>query len=332
MTLRQLEVFVAVARARSFRRAAEALHATQPALSQHIRQLEAELGAPVFDRLGRTVSLTEAGRTLEEHARRVLLALDEARRAIADVQGLKRGSLVVGASSTPGLYVLPSVVGDFKARYPGVDLRLRIANSRLIEERVRANELDLGVVGGHGLVRGEECLAVGLDDELVLVVAPTHRWAGRRTIAPERLAEEPLLVREEGSATRQVTEHALRQGGVRYRAGMEFDHTEAIKQAVLAGLGVAFLSVYAVRGEVAGRRLATLRLDGLRIRRHFHVIHHEARALGPSARAFIELLGRVRIGRAVAGSRSVRVGDGSGRRSISVAGQATGREEGDHPA
>jgi DNA-binding transcriptional LysR family regulator len=290
MTLRQLEVFLAVARARSFRRAAEALHTSQPALSQHVRELEQELSTRLLDRLGRGLALTDAGRLLEEHAYRVFATLTSAREAIGELQGLKRGSLLVGASTTPGIYVLPGVVGVFRQRYPGIDLSLRIANSRLIEERVRTNELDLGVVGGHGLGPSEECLAAGLVDELVLVVAPTHRWARRREVAPDQLAGEPLLMREEGSATRRVTERALQQARVAYRPAMELDHTEAIKQAVIAGLGVAFVSMHAVHGEVAAGRLRALRLRGLRIQRHFHVIHNEARLLPASARAFLEVL------------------------------------------
>jgi DNA-binding transcriptional LysR family regulator len=290
MTLRQLEVFLAIARARGYRRAAEALHTSQPALSQHVRELEAELGARLFDRLGRGIALTEAGRLLEERAQRVFATLADAREAVGELHGLQRGSLLIGASTTPGIYVLPALIGRFRRRYPGIELRLRIANSRVMEEAVRAHELDLAVVGGHGLASGEECLAAGLVDELVLVVDRRHPWSRAREVAPARLVEEPLLVREEGSATRQVTERTLERAGVRWRVGMELNHTEAIKQAVMAGLGVAFVSVHAVRGEVASRRLAAVRLRGLRIRRHFHAIHSEARTLSAGARAFVAML------------------------------------------
>jgi DNA-binding transcriptional LysR family regulator len=290
MTLRQLEVFLAIARAQGYRRAAEALHTSQPALSQHIRELERELGARLFDRLGRGIALTEAGRLLEERSQRVFATLADVREAVGELQGLQRGSLLIGASTTPGIYVLPALIGRFRRRYPGIQLRLRIANSRVMEEAVRAHELDLAVVGGHGLAPGEECLAAGLVDELVLVVGRRHPWARSREVAPARLAEEPLLVREEGSATRQVTERTLERAGVRWRVGMELNHTEAIKQAVMAGLGVAFVSVHAVRGEVASRRLAAIRLRGLRIRRHFHAIHSEARTLSAGARAFVAML------------------------------------------
>jgi LysR family transcriptional regulator, low CO2-responsive transcriptional regulator len=290
MTFRQVEIFLAVARAKNFTRAAEALHLSQSTLSQHVRELEDELGVPLFDRLGRTVTMTEVGRLFEEHAARIATTLASARRMIEEVKGLERGSLVIGASTTPGIYVLPSVVAAFRRRYPGIDVSLRIANSRVIEERIRADEADLGVVGGHVLRVDERCVAAGLLDELVLIVPPGHPWAKRREVAPRELAQIPLLMREHGSATRQVTERALRHADVTYTTAMELDHIEAIKQAVMAGLGGAFVSIHAVRGEIAARRLSALRLTGVRLRRHFHVIHNEARRLTASARAFMELL------------------------------------------
>jgi len=307
MTFRQVEIFLAVARAKNFTRAAETLHLSQSTLSQHVRELEDELGVSLFDRLGRAVTLTEAGRLLEDHATRLTTTLASARRAINELKGLERGSLVIGASTTPGIYVLPPIVAAFRRRYPGIDVSLRIANSRVIEERIRADELDLGIVGGHMLTARERCVAAGLLDELLLIVAPRHPWAKRRDVAPGELAEMPLLMREQGSATRQVTERALRQAGVKFTPAMELDHIEAIKQAVMAGLGVAFVSLYAVRGEVATRRLCALRLRGLRLRRHFHVIHNEARTPTASGRAFLALLDGWREGRAPQ-QRAMRTG------------------------
>src|SRR2546422_1988462 len=290
MTLRQLEVFLAVAREKSFSRAAKKIHSSQPTLSEHIGELESELGKKLFLRRGREVTMTEAGRVFEQYAARAVTAVEGARQALADLDGLAHGSLLIGASTTPGLYVMPGIVAAFRAKYPGVELKLQIANSQVIEGRVKERELDLGIVGGHAVGPGEECLAAGMLDELVLVVPPRHVWAKRRDIAPKSLADEPLLVREEGSATRSVTERVLQRAGVRFRVAMELDHTEAIKQGVMAGLGVAFLSIYAVRGEITNGRLRALRLRGIRVQRHFHVIHHQAPRVTASARAFMELL------------------------------------------
>jgi DNA-binding transcriptional LysR family regulator len=298
MTFRQLEIFLAVASAKSFTRAAETLHVSQSTLSQHVLELERELGVRLFDRLGRAVTLTEGGRLLEEHATRIATTVASARRALDELKGLARGSLVVGASTTPGIYVLPGIIATFRRRYPGIGISLQIGNSQVIEERVRADTVDLGVVGGHVLGARERCVAAGLLDELLLIVPPRHPWAGRREILPRELADVPLLMREQGSATRLVTERTLRQAGVRFTVAMQLDHVEAIKQAVMAGLGLAFVSTYAVRGEIETRRLWGLRLKGVRVRRHFHVIQNEARTLTASGRAFMDLLDASPLGNA----------------------------------
>jgi DNA-binding transcriptional LysR family regulator len=290
MTLRQLEIFLAVGREGSFTRAARAVGLSQPTLSEHMRELERELGRPLFIRRRRSVSLTEAGRVFEPHARSAVQTVGDGRHAVLELDGLVRGSLLIGAGTTPGIYVLPEALAQFANAYPGIEVTLRIANSRAIEEQVRAHQLDLGVVGGHGLAPGERCVAAGIVDELVLIVARGHRWARSRAIRPRRLAEERLLLREAGSASRDVMERALQRAGVRIGRTMELDHTEAIKQGVLAGLGVAFVSVHAVRAELASRRLVSVRLRGVRIRRHFHVIYSELRGMTASARALTRLL------------------------------------------
>src|SRR6266852_5892757 len=174
-TLRQFEVFLAVAKAASFRAAAETMHLSQPALSQHVAEMERELGARLFDRLGRKVALTEAGRILEEHALRLFASVTSAREAVADLSELKGGSLVIGASTTPGIYVLPGIIAAFQGKYPRVVLSLRLGNSALIEELIRRNEVDLGVVGGHPLRPGEECVTAGLLDEPVRKL--TRPWS-----------------------------------------------------------------------------------------------------------------------------------------------------------
>ena len=290
MTVRQLECFLAIVREGSFTRAARRIHLSQPSLSERIAELEDELGKRLFSRSHRQVRLTEAGRVLEPYAARVLSTLESATQAVADLDGLHHGSLVVGASTTPGVYVLPRLIGRFRARYPGIALTLQIANSRTIEERVRAGHLDLGVVGGHVLGAGEQCLAAGLLDELVLIVPSRHRWAKRKAVSAKRFCAQQVLMREQGSATRLVTERALQQAGLGCHPAMELDSTEAIKQAVMAGLGVALVSVHAVREEIAARHLAVLRVRGLHLRRHFHVIHDEGRPLSASAQALVRLL------------------------------------------
>jgi DNA-binding transcriptional LysR family regulator len=286
MTMRQLEVFLAVARAQSFSRAAERIHLSQPTLSEHTRELENELGVPLFARRSRSVVLTEAGRVFEDYATRVVATLAAGRQALAELDGLQRGSLVVGASTTPGTYVLPALIARFRRQYPGITIGLRIANSRLVEERVRDGEVDVAVIGGHMLGRTERCVTAGIVDELQLIVPPDYPVRAR-TMSRALLARERLLSREDGSATRQVTERTLRQAGVAFQPAMELDHTETIKRAVMAGLGVAFVSQFAVADEVREGRLRIIAVERLRMRRHFHVVHDERRPLSASARAFV---------------------------------------------
>jgi len=290
VTLRQMEVFLAVARAGSFRGATERLALSQPAVSQHIKELEEELGAVLFDRLGRSVSLTEAGRLLEAYAQRLFATAESARQAIGELSGLRRGRLQLGASTTPGIYLLPRIIGKFHARYPEIQVALRIANTREIEREIQGNGLDLGIVGGHIAGERETCVEANIDDELVLIVPPAHRLFRRREVAPAELGGERLIMREPGSATRQVAERLLGQAGHELKAAMELGHTEAIKQGVMAGLGVAIVSIHAVGAERRAGRLGIVRLKGLPLRRHFHVIRHQAKHLSPAARAFIELL------------------------------------------
>jgi DNA-binding transcriptional LysR family regulator len=288
MTIRQLEVFLGVAQAQSFSRAAERIHLSQPTLSEHMRELEEELGVRLFVRHPRSVSLTEAGRVFGDYATRVVATLAAGRQALAELDGLHRGSLVVGASTTPGTYVLPALIARFRDAYPGITVALRIANSRIVEERVRDGDVDVAVIGGHILGPGERCVAAGIVDELQLIAGAKHPIGA--TISRAKLAREPLLTREDGSATRQVTERALREAGITVRPAMELDHTETIKRAVMAGLGIAFVSRYAIEDEVRAKRLRVVAVDRLRIRRHFHVIHDERRPLSASARAFVDFL------------------------------------------
>ena len=292
MTIRQLEVFLAVGQAKSFSRAAERIHLSQPTLSEHIRELEAELRVRLFVRHPKSVSLTEAGRIFGDYATRVVATLAAGRQALAELDGLQRGSLVVGASTTPGTYVLPALIARFRGAYPGITVALRIANSRIVEERVRDGEVDVAVIGGHILGPGERCVAAGIVDDLQLIAGAKHPIGA--TISRAKLAREPLLIREDGSATRQVTERALREAGITVRPSMELDHTETIKRAVMAGLGIAFVSRYAIEEELRGKRLRVVAVDRLKIRRHFHVIHDERRPLSASARAFVGFFGKNR--------------------------------------
>src|SRR5438552_12259137 len=211
MTIRQLEVFLGVTQAKSFSRAAERIHLSQPTLSEHMRELEEELGVRLFVRHPRSVSLTEAGRIFGDYATRVVATLAAGRQALAELDGLQRGSLVVGASTTPGTYVLPALIARFRAAYPGITVALRIATSRIVEERGRDGDVDVAVIGCHIPGPRGRCVDAGIVDELQLIVSAKHPVGSK--ISRAKLSREPLLIRAACSATRQATERAPPQAG-----------------------------------------------------------------------------------------------------------------------
>ena len=234
MDVRRLETFVKVAELRSFSRAAEALFLTQPTVSEHVRSLEDELGVQLLDRLGHGAAPTRAGLLLLDYARRILALAREARQAIDRFQGRMAGQLVVGGSTIPGEYVLPGLIGQFKGKYPDISMSLLIGDSREASAWVEEGRAEIALVGACPASRALEAKAV-MQDELVVVVPAGHRWAGRAAVTIGELQGEPLIVREQGSGSRETMERALATvqrdlGG--FRVAGEMGSTQAIKQAV----------------------------------------------------------------------------------------------------
>jgi DNA-binding transcriptional LysR family regulator len=288
LDLHKLRVFAAVAENEHYSRAAEAIGISQPALTVHVRDLERHFGVALFERAGRNVRLTEAGRLVRDYARRILALVGELDEAVDDLRGQRAGSLRIGASTTIGEYLLPGVLTVFRARYPGLGVAIEIANTGRTAERVRHGNLHLGLVG-EPLEDPELVSEPFRDDELVLIVPPGHAWAGRE-VAARDLDGAALVVRERGSATRDVADAALARLGVRPTIALELGGTEAVKGAVAAGLGVAFVSACAVVPELTTGRLARATATGLAIRRQFQVIHRRSRHLTAAERAFLPLL------------------------------------------
>jgi DNA-binding transcriptional LysR family regulator len=289
ISLHQLSVFRAVARQQSFTRAARELYISQPAVSAHVRELERLYGIELFEQVGRGVQLTEAGRLLEAYADRLLALVEESRRAIDELKGLERGHLSVGASTIPGAYFLPAALARFKEQHPGVSVELRIDDTHQTLGMLRRGEVELAVVGEIQEETGLHRRPYRSDD-LVLVTACSHRWAQHGLREAAELADEPFILREQGSSTRENAEALLRRLGIAPHIAMEWGSTEAIKKAVEAGLGVSILSSHAVALEVACGRLSVIRHPGLACRRQFHIVMPADRRLSPVARAFQELL------------------------------------------
>jgi DNA-binding transcriptional LysR family regulator len=289
MDLRRLEIFVKVAELGSFSRAAETLFLTQPTVSEHVRALEDELGVQLLDRLGRGAAPTRAGTLLLGYAQRILALSREAAQAIAQFQGRVSGELLVGGSTVPGEYVLPALIGAFRTKYPDVSVSLRIGSSREVQGWVEEGRLEIGVVGAPPAARALQARPL-MADELVVVVAADHPWAARQTVTLDDLRAEPMVVRERGSGSRETFEQALQGVGLdlgAFRVVGEIASTQAIKQAVRAGVGVSVISRRAVEDECRARLLACARLGDLHISRAFHLITHRDRSRSPLAQAFL---------------------------------------------
>lgn len=296
MNLSQLKAFLAVAQDGSFSRAAEKLYLTQPAVSKQIQALEEALGMRLFDRVGRSILLTEAGNILRDHAHIVFQTLEEARETITQLRGLQRGHLRISAASTIGTYMLPQPLGELKAQFPGIEISLAITNKARVVQQVLNHEVELGFVGPPvepAELEREEYLL----DELVLILAPTHRLAREESVGVAELAEEVFILREQGSGTREIMEEELGRVHVSLKKAMELGSTEAIKQAVAANLGVSIVSKFAISLEILQGRLAVARLPDLNLSRQLFVIHHGGRTLSPAAQEFGSLLRRSAAGR-----------------------------------
>jgi DNA-binding transcriptional LysR family regulator len=289
MDTRQLAAFVAVVERKSFSRAAEQLGLTQPAVSLQIRSLEKRFGRQLLDRSGRRVEPTEAGRRLYRRAQR-LLALEEqlVGEVVAETDGELRGTIEIGASTGPGGGVVPLLLCEFQLRNPEVEISLSVFDTQRVVELVADRELELGVVGAarrHRSVVFEPFFR----DEVVLVCAPGHRFAGKK-FSLEQLREEPLIVMQEGAGVRQVIEDELRQAGSRLRdfdVRLELGLQESVKSAVAAGYGVSFISRSAVEAELAAGTLAAAQVEGLEPSREISLVRSSGRPLTHAAEAFV---------------------------------------------
>ena len=292
MDLRRLEIFVKVAELGSFSRAAQALSLTQPTVSEHVRALEDELGVQLLDRLGRGAATTRAGHLLLGYAQRMLTLSREARQAIDQFQGRLSGELIIGGSTIPGEYVLPALIGQFKAKQAEISIVLLIGDSRQVTEWVEDGRVELGVVGarpGQRILEARELMP----DELVVVVPAEHAWARRQTVTLAEVQAEPMVVRERGSGSRQALEQALGDAGTSLAAFKivgEMGSTQAIKQAVRAAVGVSLISRRAVEDECRAGVVSCLTIERLDIQRAFYLVTHRDRTRSPLGLAFLAFL------------------------------------------
>ncbi|MCL4370833.1 MAG: LysR substrate-binding domain-containing protein [Chloroflexi bacterium] len=287
MNLYRLRIFLAVARRLSYSRAAEDLFISQPAVSRHVASLEKELGVQLLGQSGNRVFLTETGRLVYGYAQRLFDVEEELGRALAEMANLGRGYLRLGASSTPGVYLLPPVVAAFQELYPEIEVSLLVTNSQEVETRVLGGELDLGFVG-MSFQPGVQILPY-TRDRLVIVAPPSHPLASEATVPLERLRSERFLLREPGSGTRRVLEEELERHGFRLFRVMELAGCEAVKRGVMAGMGIAAVSGYSVEIELRQGLLGIITVDRLRLEREISIISRKDVRPSAAALAFTAL-------------------------------------------
>lgn len=289
MDIHRLEVFCKVLELQSFTKAAEAVCLTQPTISEHIRALEQTVGERLVDRLGREVLPTPSGKILYRYAKDLIALRNEALQALDKHKGALSGNLLIGASTIPGTYILPELIGTFKSLYPSIHTTLRIGGSADVVERVLEGRLEIGLIGAKWddrRIAMEEIFS----DELVLAVHAEHRWVQKMSVEPEELLSEPFILRERGSGTRIVMSQAFEAAGFpssRLHVVAEMGSTEAVRQGIKARIGVSILSSRAVAQDIAQGTLVALPVKGLRLQRSFYLVQRKHRQLSPLCTAFI---------------------------------------------
>lgn len=287
-TVQQMRLFEAVARLGSVTRAADEVHLTQPSVSMQVRALEEKIGMPLTEKVGKSLHLTHAGQVVAEASRDVLARLTEMQHTLEDLKGEVAGPLSVAVVST-ARYFMPQVMGAFKRGFPLVAPRLTIANRTTLLERIEANADDLYVTGQPPTDLSVE-KAEFMENVIVFAARPDHPLAGQARIPLSRIAQEEVLRREPGSGTRRAVDTLFREAGLALPTQMEFDDTEAIKQGVISGLGIASLPLMSLRLELAAGELVLLDVEGFPLRRPWYAVHRSGKRLSNAARAFLELL------------------------------------------
>jgi DNA-binding transcriptional LysR family regulator len=284
VTVRQLQVFAAVGKHLSFTRAAEDLRLTQPAVSMQVKALERLAKLPLVERAGRHLALTEAGLELLQHAQTVLRALEDAEDAFAALRGLEAGRVAIAVVST-AKYFAPKLLALFSRKHPEVELKLAVNNRDTVVQLLSDNEVDLALMGTPP--KHLETTAFPFAKHpLVVIAAPDHPLARERRVAAKALSAESFLVREPGSGTRAAMERFFTEHRIHPAGTTEISSNETIKQAVMAGMGLGFISQHAIGLELAAGQLALLHVEGLPVVRSWNVVHRAEKRLSPAALAF----------------------------------------------
>ncbi|MCW8824996.1 MAG: LysR family transcriptional regulator [Gammaproteobacteria bacterium] len=288
ITIRQLEIFIAVSRAESYTQAAKAVHLTQPAVSMQIKQLEHQLGIPLFEQLGKKIYLTEAGKEIYQHARNIVEQLSEMETFIDNLKGLNHGKLRISVATTAN-YFAPTLLSTFYQRFPGVTVSLDITNRQTLIQQLEENEVDLVIMGQPPKNMALDAIPF-MDNPLVIIAPTKHPLSKKKKITLSQLEDEVFLVRESGSGTRIAMENFFKKHNLQLTTGMEISSSEAIKQSVSAGMGLGIIQVDAIQTELTLKQLVILNVEHLPIQRHWYIVHRKGKRLSMLANAFKQFI------------------------------------------
>lgn len=284
VTFRQLRLLEAVARHSSFTRASEELHLTQPAVSTQIKQLEEAIGMPLFEQMGKKIFLTEAGKEVYAFSRTIAQQFHDIESVLDDMKGVKRGRLTLTVTST-GKYFAPYLLAAFLRRHPGAQVQLEVTNREEVVQQLQDNTPDMAIMGTppHNIELQSQAF---MQNPLVIIAPSDHPLAGVARVPLARLVEENFILRERGSGTRNAVERFFEDRGVKLNTSMEMSRNEAIKHAVMAGLGLGIVSLHTLEFELALNRIAILSVEGFPIMKEWYLVHRSAKRMSPIAQAF----------------------------------------------
>ena len=284
VTFRQLRLFEAVARNSSFTRAAEEMYLTQPAVSTQIKQLEDVVGMPLFEQMGKKIFLTEAGKEVYAFSRSIIQQFRDIESVVDEMKGVKRGMLALTVTSTCK-YFAPYLLAEFVKRHPGTQVHLEVVNREEIVQQLQDNIPDMVIMG-----RPPEDIDLKfqsfMQNPLVIIAASDHPLAKADSVTLEQLVEENFILREKGSGTRDAVENFFEQRNLKLKASMEMSRNEAIKHAVMAGLGLGIVSMHTLEFELALNRVAILSVEGFPIMKDWYLVYRHTKRLSPIAHAF----------------------------------------------
>jgi DNA-binding transcriptional LysR family regulator len=297
ITLQQLEALIHLVAERSFSRAAKKMFLTQPSLTKHIKNLEDAVGAKVINRLNTGVTLTLQGKILYEYAQKVMALKEGVKEKILQSMEKDSGTVDVIASTIPANYILPCILGEFNRNYPKIKVYIKTVNSEEALDMVVNRHAELGFIGKKPLSRKINAEPIW-KDRLIIAVSGAHRWSGKRAITAKDLMEEPFVTREKGSGTREILENYFKENaGPDFRLNIvaELGSSEAIKEAMMAGLGISFISIHAIRRELEQKLLMEIPVSGWVVERDFYVIYTKQHKLMPHQEIFLDYCKTARV-------------------------------------